>query len=252
MSGLTPPRAPVAGLSCTPCTRDDLLALLRRRLSDTPAGADTLTVLCVNAHIYNLAWSDARLRATLEGAQVTALDGMSMVWTARRQGLEVPQRCNMTESFRAFLDDPDAPPSRALLIGLDEASARRAAAVVNARGGSCRVVRAVSGYERQEDYARILREEAADLVLLGCGTPRSEQLADRLAEEAVASVIWHVGGGTLRFLAGSAREAPAWMRATGLQWLHRLASDPRGMWRRYLLGNPAFVWRALVRGGIAR
>jgi N-acetylglucosaminyldiphosphoundecaprenol N-acetyl-beta-D-mannosaminyltransferase len=59
------------------------------------------------------------------------------------------------------------------------------------------------------------------------------------------AIAWHIGGGTIMFLAGKLKEAPVWMRRSGLQWLHRLAIEPRRMWRRYLLGNVQFAWSIL-------
>jgi len=52
-------------------------------------------------------------------------------------------------------------------------------------------------------------------------------------------------GAALDFHAGTVKRAPAWMRKSGLEWLHRLASDPRRLWRRYLVTNTIFLFAAL-------
>ncbi|MTV24571.1 hypothetical protein FTX61_03940 [Nitriliruptoraceae bacterium ZYF776] len=245
------PRVDVAGLPCTVATIDELCGWVARQL-DAPRAPErpAATIACVNAHIFNLAWEDPTLRDALAAADVNALDGMSMVWAARRAGAPRAERCNMTEAFRAFLLDPDQPPSRAVVVGLDQASADRAAAAIDAAGTHCRVVAAVDGYRPLTDHLDVLATTEADLVLVGCGTPVSERLLAAAAAVTPARLVWHVGGGTLNFLAGNGQEAPAWMRRSGTQWLHRLAGDPRGLWRRYLVGNPRFVWR--VRGSRAR
>lgn len=249
-----PGRINVAGLRCSTCTVPELLRVIRHALAVDEGGLQPLSVLCVNAHIFNLAWGDPVLHRRLEQADVLALDGVSMVWAARRAATSadpVLERCAMSDAFRAFLDARDMPPSRALLIGLDIQSALRAARTINARAEHCRVVSVLDGYQDVATYRAALQDSDVELVLVGCGTPRSEAVVTALAVAGRGRLLWHVGGGTLKFLAGSAREAPAWMRRSGLQWVHRLASQPRAMWRRYLLGNPTFVWRVL-RGTGAR
>ena len=236
MTGL--PRAEVAGLPGTPCTVDELVDLVARTLERRERTAP-LSVLCVNAHIANLAWDDPVLRAHLEAADVVALDGMAAVWAFRRAGVVVHERCNMTEAFRAFTTAHRIPEARTVVIGLDAATVARAGAAIDGLS----VVASLDGYRSESAYVQAVEDAGADLVLVGCGTPRSEQVVAALAAAGGPAVLWHVGGGTLRFLAGDDREAPAWMRRTGLQWLHRLLRHPGALWRRYLLGNPRFVWR---------
>lgn len=239
-----PTRVPVAGLRCSTSTIPQLLDLLRDRLTAPAGHHPPLSVLCVNAHVFNLAWQDARLHARLEGADVVALDGMAMVWAARRTlGDAAVQRCNMTDALHAFLDDRSQPPVRVLVIGLDDVSVRRAGAAIAARAPHCEVVGGVDGYAPLTTYRAAVADTRPDLVMVGCGTPRSEEVVEALAADTTARVVWHVGGGTLNFLAGNLREAPSWMRRWGLQWLHRLLLQPGRMWRRYLVGNPTFVWR---------
>ena len=85
-----------------------------------------------------------------------------------------------------------------------------------------------------------------DFVFVGMGTPRSETVLDSLAELAPNAILWHIGGGTIGFYAGTIKEAPIWMRKSGLQWLHRLILEPKRMWKRYILGNCEFVFYSIV------
>ena len=54
-------------------------------------------------------------------------------------------------------------------------------------------------------------------------------------------------GAAFDFLSGRVRQAPRWMQRSGLEWLHRLATEPRRLWRRYLVHNPMFVLRTLAQ-----
>src|SRR4051794_38002462 len=109
------PKISVGSVRCSPHTipqlLDDLRYLLVNR-SEQPR-----TILCVNAHIYNLAIKDGALRKCLNDARINAADGKAICWAARMCGGNIPERCNMTEAFRAYLQDSTMPNSTALLVG---------------------------------------------------------------------------------------------------------------------------------------
>jgi exopolysaccharide biosynthesis WecB/TagA/CpsF family protein len=207
------------------------------------------TILCVNAHIYNVAARDAELRRRLNLARICAADGISIVWAARAFGIPLRQRCNMTEAFRAFLNQNHGPQVEAMLIGCTPTEASAASATINALSTRCRVSLACSGFLSTDEYRSLFATRPdTPLVLVGMGTPRSEVLAEIAAEICTQAVVWHVGAGTIRILAGTMREAPAAWRRFGIQWLHRLLSDPIRLWYRYLIGNPLFASRILIAG----
>ena len=83
------------------------------------------------------------------------------------------------------------------------------------------------------------------LLWLGLGTPKQDLAAVALRAVGAAPVILCVGA-AFDFLAGTKERAPEWMQRAGLEWLHRLGSEPGRLGRRYLVGNPRFVW------GVAR
>ena len=230
-------------VACSTHGIPQLLEELRQLLADK--ALSPRTVLYLNAHVYNLAAQDSRLCAHLNAARLVAADGMAIVWMAPLFGARVGERCNMTEAFRAFLEAPAMPPSTAILAGCSQEEADAAAARVNQVSRHCRIVRAFSGFLSDAEYRQVLEaHREVDFIFLGMGTPRSEQLADLAARLAPRTIIWAIGGGTIRIYAGIMKEAPALWRRLGLQWLHRLVSDP-ALWPRYLIGNPLFVCRVL-------
>jgi exopolysaccharide biosynthesis WecB/TagA/CpsF family protein len=101
------------------------------------------------------------------------------------------------------------------------------------------------GIAEQSALAATIRASGARLVFVGLGCPRQEQfiwgMRDQLGIPLVAV------GAAFEFNAGLAKEAPSWMQRAGLQWLHRLAGDPKRLWRRYLLLNPEYVVRVLLQ-----
>jgi N-acetylglucosaminyldiphosphoundecaprenol N-acetyl-beta-D-mannosaminyltransferase len=90
-----------------------------------------------------------------------------------------------------------------------------------------------------------------DLLIIGMGVPRQERWLWAHWEQLEVPVAWCVGA-TFDYYAAEFPRAPVWMRRAGLEWLFRLALEPRRLWRRYLIGNPRFVWRVLRRRGVGR
>lgn len=95
----------------------------------------------------------------------------------------------------------------------------------------------------QEEIASQIRASGAKVVFVGLGCPRQEVFTWAMRDQVSLPML--AVGAAFDFHAGLATEPPAWMQRAGLQWLHRLAGNPRRLWRRYLLLNPEYVWRVM-------
>jgi len=93
--------------------------------------------------------------------------------------------------------------------------------------------------------ASMVRAAGAQALWVGLGAPKQDVVGDRLASLDAAPLVFCVGG-AFEVVGGARAAAPEWMRRGGLEWAHRLVSEPRRLWRRYLVGNPKFV------AGVAR
>jgi len=91
-----------------------------------------------------------------------------------------------------------------------------------------------------EEAAWRIRESGTDLLWVALGTPKQDLVAERLRQLDAAPVILCVGA-AFDFVARTKRRAPSWMQAIGAEWLFRLATEPRRLWRRYLIGNAQFI-----------
>jgi N-acetylglucosaminyldiphosphoundecaprenol N-acetyl-beta-D-mannosaminyltransferase len=97
-----------------------------------------------------------------------------------------------------------------------------------------------------EDEALMRRIGAADLLWVGLGTPKQERWMHAHLGTVSAKVMIGVGA-AFDFLSGTKRQAPRWMRQSGLEWVFRLLSEPGRLWRRYLVNNPLFVWKIALQ-----
>jgi len=92
--------------------------------------------------------------------------------------------------------------------------------------------------------------ERARFIFIAIGSPQSEKIAHELLTHPDARGVGFCVGAALEFLTGMKKRPPAWMRRSGLEWLHRIASDPRRLWRRYVFAVVPFG--RIVLGEIAR
>jgi N-acetylglucosaminyldiphosphoundecaprenol N-acetyl-beta-D-mannosaminyltransferase len=94
----------------------------------------------------------------------------------------------------------------------------------------------------EEELKKLIRDARPDVIWVGLSTPKQEKFMaehlDRLEVTLMAGV-----GAAFDFHAGRLRQAPHWMRRSGLEWLFRLGCEPRRLWKRYLKNNPLFVLR---------
>ena len=125
--------------------------------------------------------------------------------------------------------------------GRADAAARR----LEADYPGATVVGTHHGYFAENDRAAIvqqIRDAEPHLVLVSFGNPGQEQWIDAHLDELGGAVAAGVGALVDRF-AGEVGRPPAWVRRIGMEWFARLLRYPRVLWRRYLIGNPVFLWR---------
>jgi len=239
-----PPRpVEVLGLPIRPMRIGELVDLLVQR-----ARAGLRTSVCyANAYTANLACRDHRFRSVLRECDLLYADGASLVWASRWSDTRLPERMTAADYFDRFARQCAAEGVSLYLLGGSEGVARETAARLQAAIPGLSIVGAHHGYFQAADSARIIDEINAlrpDVLVLGLSSPRQEFWLAEHAADLAPPVRWCVGG-LFDYVAGKERRAPAWLCRMGGEWLFRLVVDPMGKWRRYLLGNPLFVWNTL-------
>jgi N-acetylglucosaminyldiphosphoundecaprenol N-acetyl-beta-D-mannosaminyltransferase len=191
---------------------------------------------------------DPQARALYEQADVTVADGMPLVWAARLQGDDLPERV-AGSSMVALIAARAAAEGRSLyFLGGSPGASAKAAGILTERHPGLRIVGTsspmVSDPATPEQLAPI-REELVrlrpDILLVGLGSPKQEKLIHALRDTLPAA--WMIGVGiSFSFIAGDVRRAPRWMQKTGLEWMHRLAQEPRRLAHRYLVEDIPFAF----------
>lgn len=203
-------------------------------------------VAWLNAHCSNVAVTDAEYRSALRRFLLLP-DGVGVDLAALvEHGRRFPDNLNGTDFVPDLLRHVTRP-LKVALIGAEQGVAERAAAAL-ARLAPQHEISALShGFFAPAEEAVILARLASwrpDILLVAMGVPRQEIFIGSRIDATHCTLAFGVGA-LFDFQAGSIRRAPAFMRALRLEWLYRLAREPVRLWRRYLVGNPTFVFRIL-------
>lgn len=185
----------------------------------------------------------------LQHAAAVLPDGTPLVWAARMRGQRNMQRVPGPDIMLALCEHGVERGWRHYFYGGAEGVAGELAASLQKRmpglcvaGMQAPPFRPLSPLEKESSIAAI-NAARPHVVWVGLGCPKQEIWMRENAERIAGAIVIGVGA-AFNFHSDRIRRAPAWMRRSGLEWLHRLASEPRRLWRRYLLLGPEFVARA--------
>jgi N-acetylglucosaminyldiphosphoundecaprenol N-acetyl-beta-D-mannosaminyltransferase len=215
------------------------------------------TVFTPNVDHVVQAEENSRFRDAYEAAALSLVDGMPVLWASRLIGTPLPEKVSGSDLVAPLLERAAVRGWRVFFLGGLPGSAEEARDLLVKRIPGLHVVGVASPMIDVDGSAKshsavvdVLRAARPDLVLVALGAPKQELFSHAVAEQMRPAVLVGVGG-TLDFIAGKVRRAPPWMSASGLEWLYRLAQEPRRMWRRYLVRDPKFlliVLREMRRG----
>jgi N-acetylglucosaminyldiphosphoundecaprenol N-acetyl-beta-D-mannosaminyltransferase len=221
--------------------------LLRQIVRFTSDGGERKRVSYVNAHVLNQSFATPELRSALQASDLVYCDGYGVRLAARLIGLPVPHRMTGADWIWGAATLCEESGRSLYLLGSEPGAAEEAAAQLQRWYPSLEVRATHHGFfeEGSPHSERVLEhiaEHKPDLLLVGMGTPQQELWAHRNFERIDAKVVWTVGA-LFDYVSGRMPRAPHWIADNGAEWIFRLAIEPRRMWRRYLLGNPAFLYR---------
>jgi N-acetylglucosaminyldiphosphoundecaprenol N-acetyl-beta-D-mannosaminyltransferase len=233
-------------------TRIDVLTLDRAvsacisRARDGRYGA---VHLC-NAYTVSLAHRDPTFASLLDRGDLNLMDGMPLIWTARHLGFDqCRDRVYGPDLMTGVIREGRTYGLRHYLYGSTPTVVARLRERLTEQFPGVAIVgceappfRELDPHEERAVIERIARSRA-DVVWLGLGTPKQNHVADRLRERVPALVVGV--GAAFDFHSGAKPQAPRWIQHAGLEWAYRLGSEPRRLWRRYLIGNTVFVFGAL-------
>lgn len=215
-------------------------ALLGAAHAGTPRRAHFATV-----HSVVEAASNAAVRRAFEEAWMVCADGVPLVWVSRLRGARAERVCG-PDVMLSLCDRGRATGLRHYFLGGGPGTAERLAAKLGAAYPGLQVVGTASPPFREltptEDEALVTAINATEphIVWVGLGAPKQELWAAAHQARLTAGLVLPVGA-AFDFHSGQLRRAPRWMRRLGLEWMFRLAMEPRRLFKRYVVTNTRFL-----------
>jgi N-acetylglucosaminyldiphosphoundecaprenol N-acetyl-beta-D-mannosaminyltransferase len=238
----------ILGIEVSAITLQDAVTILEGWIRDR-----TCNYVCVTGvHGVMESQRNSDLKDIHNAAGLVTPDGMPLVWMSHRLGYPGVERVYGPDLMHAMTALSAARGYRNYYYGGHPATVECLKELLTKRYPGLQVVGSFSPPFRAltpEEDARIVQEinsASPDIVWVGLSTPKQERWMSAHVRQLSAPVLVGVGA-AFDFLAGEKPQAPPWMQRNGLEWLFRLASEPRRLAWRYLRNNPAFILRAVAQ-----
>jgi len=240
-------RVEVLGVKITPSTIERAVDKIAGWIAD-----DTRTYVCVTSvHGVVESLADPALRDIHNAAGMCTTDGMPLVWASKYAGFDFADRVYGPDLTLALAERAAGDGWKSYFYGAADGVAQRLGEELEERfpgfttaGSFSPPFRPLTDAE-EDDIVATINSSGADIVWVGLSTPKQERWMDAFRDRLDAPVLIGVGA-AFDFHTGGTKQAPYWIQRSGFEWLFRLTTEPKRLWRRYLLQYPKFV-TAIVR-----
>jgi exopolysaccharide biosynthesis WecB/TagA/CpsF family protein len=208
----------------------------------------------VNADCLNKCFSNTEYHETLRAMERVYPDGIGVRLAAQMFGNGVQENINGTDLFPLLCQRLAGTSHGIFLLGAREGLAEKAAENMTERYPGVSFAGCQHGYftaDNEDEVINKINASGASVLLVAMGAPQQELWLARNRDRLNARILMGVGG-LFDFYSGRIERAPVWIREVGLEWVWRLLQEPGRMWRRYVIGNPLFlyrVWQQKKRNG---
>lgn len=242
------PHADVLGVEVSAINMSRAIDLAARWI----ATGESAYICLSGVHGVMEAQSNEEFRRVLNNALINAPDGMPMSWVGWLQGHKQMDRVYGPDFMAMMCGLSNGKRYRHYLYGGEPGVTQALKDALQKRFPELQIVGTYTPPFRplaKEEEAALLddvRKAKPDIIWVGLSTPKQEcfmaEYVDRLHVPLLVGV-----GAAFDYHIGRLRDAPDWVKRSGMQWLHRLLQDPKRLWKRYLLNNPAFIWRIALQ-----
>jgi len=237
----TPPTLHLFGIEIANTTMDETLDWMVERVKTaTPS-----FIAFMNPDCLNIVYRHTGYRAALAQTVRILPDGIGIKLACRLLGISMKANVNGTDLFPLLCERSVREGLSLYLLGAKPGVAETVALNMQARFPGLAIAGSRDGYfepAQTESLIESINASGADILLVAFGAPKQELwLAEH--HERFAPALRLGVGGLFDFYSGRIPRAPQWMREIGLEWTWRLMQEPGRMWRRYIIGNPLFLYR---------
>ena len=196
---------------------------------------------------------DSDFRRAYQSADYCICDSQILLYASRFLGQPIEAKLSGSDLLPWFCEyHRDNPDIKIFMLGAKQGIAQRAQQAINARVGRQIIVDTYSpsfGFERNpqecESIIEMIRASEANVLVVGLGAPKQEKWIAQYKSQLPNINIFMAVGAAIDFEAGYKPRAPQFVSELGLEWLHRMMSEPKRLWRRYLFDDLPFIWLVL-------
>ncbi|MEU4245227.1 WecB/TagA/CpsF family glycosyltransferase [Actinoplanes sp. NPDC026619] len=244
-------RVELDGTGIDRITEAEVVAVVREALANGRGGR----IITPNIDILRRAQTEEEARRHLDDADLIVADGMPLIWASRLGGTPLPERVAGSSLIWSLSAGVGRDGRSIFVIGGSPQNdgAAKAADRLAAECPGLKIAGTICpdfGFDNdRQAYEEVVAKVAGanpDLVFVGLGFPKQERMIAKLRPMLPKS--WFIGcGAAVNFVAGDVERAPRWMQRTGLEWAHRLGTEPRRLASRYLRHDAPYALRLLAR-----
>jgi exopolysaccharide biosynthesis WecB/TagA/CpsF family protein len=203
-----------------------------------------------NGNMLSVYARDRAFREAVDRADAVAADGVSVMWGARLFGRRrIPDRAATTDLFHDLARAAESEGLSMYFLGATPEENAAAVAAVRSRYPRLTIAGSHHGYFSRDEEESIVADIAAsrsDVLWVALGVPREDLFVVRNFDR-LQGIGWiKTCGGLFNFLSGQRSRAPLWMQRSGLEWVYRMALEPRRLAGRYVVTNIHSIWRMAV------
>jgi len=205
-------------------------------------------VTYLNAYCANLALKDNKYRQILKKADLVYADGFGVVLGARLFGYQLTGRLTTKDFFDEFCKRAEREGNTTYFLGGKRRVVEKTVEVLKTKYPRLKILGSHHGYFGKSEEVEIIKKINTfkpDFLLVGMGIPKQEIWLKKNLSRLKIKVGWCVGG-LFDFVSGEKLRCPKWLGDLGFEWLFRLLTEPKRLWKRYLLELPVFGY-ALLR-----
>lgn len=193
---------------------------------------------------------DSSFYKAYEACQYRVCDSQIVKYAAKFLGTPIVEKISGSDLFPAFYEyNKNNEDIKIFLLGAADGIAKAASESINQKVGREIVVASYSpsfGFEKKkeecEKIIEIINQSGANVLAVGVGAPKQEKWIVEYKDKLTDIKIFLAIGATIDFEAGTKVRCPKWMSELGIEWLHRLLSEPQRLWKRYLIDSLPFFW----------